>query len=59
MYRQPPPSWADIAHECGYYDQAHFTKEFKVLTNHAPSIFSPHEYALYTQFILFPRFPTF
>jgi transcriptional regulator GlxA family with amidase domain len=59
IYGQAFPSWAEIAHECGYYDQAHFSKEFKALTNHAPTIFSPQEYALYTQLILFSQFPTF
>jgi AraC-like DNA-binding protein len=59
MHCKQPPSWADIAHECGYYDQAHFTKEFKALTNHPPSVFLLQEYALYNQFILFPQFPTF
>jgi AraC-like DNA-binding protein len=30
-----------IAHECGYFDQSHFIKDFKFFTGSAPSKFSP------------------
>ncbi len=30
-------SWADIVYSCGYFDQAHFIKEFKTLTGKSPS----------------------
>ena len=30
-----------IAHECGYFDQSHFIKDFKFFTGSAPSRFSP------------------
>jgi AraC-like DNA-binding protein len=30
-------SWADVSHECGYYDQSHFAREFKRFSGHTPS----------------------
>ncbi|MFI9103598.1 helix-turn-helix domain-containing protein [Streptomyces fildesensis] len=32
-------SSADVAMECRFYDQAHFNREFKAMTGHAPSRF--------------------
>ncbi|MET7304783.1 helix-turn-helix domain-containing protein [Embleya sp. NPDC005575] len=32
----PPRSWAEIAIEAGYYDQAHFNRDFKVLAGCTP-----------------------
>jgi AraC-like DNA-binding protein len=32
-------SWTSIAHTCGYFDQTHFIKEFKLFTGETPSIF--------------------
>jgi AraC-like DNA-binding protein len=34
-------SLTNIAYECGYFDQAHFIKDFKFFTGSAPSRFSP------------------
>lgn len=34
-------SWTDIAHDCGYFDQSHFIKEFKHFSG-----FNPGEYIL-------------
>jgi AraC-like DNA-binding protein len=34
-----PVNWADIAHRCGYYDQAHFTRDFRSFCG-----FSPRQY---------------
>ncbi len=31
--------WLDIAHECGYYDQAHFIKEFHTFSGLNPSAY--------------------
>jgi AraC-like DNA-binding protein len=47
-----PKSWLDIAHECGYYDQAHFIKEFRRFTNRNPSSFSVMDYPLFYKFII-------
>lgn len=32
-------SWTDISHQCGYYDQMHFIKEFKQFAGDSPSNF--------------------
>lgn len=34
---QRPVAWADLAHTAGYFDQAHFSKEFKDFTGHTPT----------------------
>jgi AraC-like DNA-binding protein len=47
-----PKSWLEIAHECGYYDQAHFIKEFRRFTNRNPSGFSVMDYPLFYRFII-------
>ena len=44
-------SLTDIAHLCGYYDQAHFTHEFKTFTGVYPSKFRATDYPL-NQFFL-------
>lgn len=35
------PNWAQIALDLGYYDQAHFNKEFRRITGKRPSDFTP------------------
>ena len=30
-------SWTEIAHDCGYFDQSHFIKEFKTFTGKTPT----------------------
>ncbi|MEV8612638.1 helix-turn-helix domain-containing protein [Amycolatopsis sp. NPDC051373] len=32
-----PVDWPDLAHRAGYFDQAHFSKEFKDFTGHTPT----------------------
>lgn len=40
LIKTSPASLTDIAHECGFSDQSHFTRTFKQLTG-----FLPHQYA--------------
>lgn len=47
-----PKSWLEIAHMCGYYDQAHFIREFHRFTNQNPSAFSVIDYPLFYRFII-------
>jgi AraC-like DNA-binding protein len=35
----PPPAWAAVAQECGYYDQAHLCREWSEITGLSPSQF--------------------
>jgi AraC-like DNA-binding protein len=37
--RQPDESLADIAHACGYFDQAHLNREFRELAGTTPRLF--------------------
>jgi AraC-like DNA-binding protein len=32
-----PVDWSDLAHAAGYFDRAHFTREFKDFTGHTPT----------------------
>ncbi|QFG24054.1 AraC family transcriptional regulator [Actinomadura sp. WMMB 499] len=32
-----PVDWSDLAHTAGYFDRAHFSKEFKDFTGHTPT----------------------
>ena len=34
---QPDIHWLHLAHECGYYDQMHFIRDFKEFTGANPS----------------------
>jgi AraC-like DNA-binding protein len=34
-----PVDWARLAHAAGYFDQAHFGKEFKEFTGHTPTAY--------------------
>ena len=37
LARRPQASWAEIAHDCGYYDQAHLVRDFQRYAGRAPS----------------------
>jgi AraC-like DNA-binding protein len=37
MEREAPPDWASLAHNLGYYDQAHFIKDFKAMIGKPPA----------------------
>jgi transcriptional regulator GlxA family with amidase domain len=37
--RADRPSWAEIAFECGYYDQSHLINEFRAVTGRTPVTF--------------------
>ncbi|WP_419996802.1 DUF6597 domain-containing transcriptional factor [Streptomyces boninensis] len=48
-----PVDWSELAHEAGYFDRAHFSREFKDFTGHTPT-----EYlALRRRFPAAPGFP--
>ena len=37
----PKRTWTDIAHECGWFDQAHMDKDFVALAGAPPTLFMP------------------
>lgn len=41
--RQDARAWAEVALECGYFDQAHFIKEFKSFSGESPVAFFRRE----------------
>lgn len=38
--REPDLSWTELAHDCGYADQSHLTRDFRAFVRAAPSRFS-------------------
>jgi AraC-like DNA-binding protein len=46
MYSCRHASLTDIAYECGYYDQSHFIREFKQLTNFTPRAFLKEQFTI-------------
>lgn len=43
MQKFKPKSTTELAYLCGYYDQAHFIKDFKNLTGHTPHTYFKNE----------------
>jgi AraC-like DNA-binding protein len=43
MKHDPLDNWSAVAMACGYYDQAHFIKEFKEFTGTTPAQFFAHQ----------------
>jgi AraC-like DNA-binding protein len=39
LHQQPPLNWQDIIHACGYYDQAHFIREFRRFMGEPPDTY--------------------
>ena len=48
-----PVDWSQLAQTAGYFDQAHFSKEFKDFTGHTPTAYL----ALRRRFPAEPGFP--
>ena len=44
---QSGASWTEVAHQAGYYDQAHMIREFRALTGTTPGKFSKHPSAIH------------
>ncbi|SFQ76803.1 helix-turn-helix domain-containing protein [Hymenobacter arizonensis] len=45
LHEQPQANWADITYACGYFDQAHFIREFRRFTGETPKAYfaqAPH-----------------
>ena len=40
MEQGDPPDWARLSAELGYYDQAHFIKDFKAMTGQSPEAYT-------------------
>jgi AraC-like DNA-binding protein len=39
LRREDPERWAEVAYECGYYDQSHFNRDFRQFAGATPSAF--------------------
>ena len=40
VHRLPSIDWADVALECGYYDQAHFIHDFQSFSGFTPTVYA-------------------
>lgn len=40
LAESPAPDWQDIAYLCGYYDQAHFIRDFRCFTGQTPGAYA-------------------
>jgi AraC-like DNA-binding protein len=39
LRREDPERWAEVAYDCGYYDQAHFNRDFRQFAGATPTAF--------------------
>jgi AraC-like DNA-binding protein len=39
MHEQPRAKWSDVTYACGYFDQAHFIREFRRFTGETPGAY--------------------
>ncbi len=46
MQRQPETSMTEVAYETGFYDQAHFNRDFKLFTGNTPRQFKKKRYTI-------------
>jgi AraC-like DNA-binding protein len=46
------PDWAELAQDCGYYDQAHLIQEFRQLTGMTPTAYRPRTHSEHNHVVI-------
>jgi len=49
LEREPHAGWADLAHRCGYYDQAHLSRDVRQLAGVAPGELARERHVTFVQ----------